>query len=489
MTALIERLKSIVGPRGWLSDAADLQPYVTEWRGIYEGRTPLLLRPSCTEQVAEIVRECAADRVGIVPQGGNTGMCGGSVPDSSGTQILLSLARMNRVRDVDAANFSMEVDAGCILADAQDAARAAGRYFPLSLGAEGTCQVGGAISTNAGGVNVLKYGTARSLVMGLEVVLADGRVLDTLRSLRKDNTGYDLKQLFIGSEGTLGIITAATLRLFPDPGEKTTALVGIATSGGAVDLLGSLRQSLGDCIESFELVSERVFGIVEKHIPDAKLPFDQAHPWYVLMETSCSPGAIEEALGAELAAERLLDAVIAKNVEEANALWRLRHSISEAERQEGKALKHDVSVPLSKMQEFLRRGDELLATLRPDLELVAFGHVGDGNLHYNVVLPRELPADEWLGEGERITRAIYDLVSELGGSFSAEHGIGQYKKSWLAEYRAGSELELMHLLKKTLDPANILNPGKLFWLESVFTYERRVQQRSRHARRSAGRFR
>jgi FAD/FMN-containing dehydrogenase len=462
MTALIERLKSIVGPTGWVADPAQLHPHVTEWRGVYEGSTPLLLRPSSTEEVAAIVRACAAAGVAIVPQGGNTSMCGGSVPDASGTQVVLSLARMKRVRNVDAANFSMEVDAGCILADAQDAARAADRYLPLSLGAEGSCQVGGNIATNAGGINVLKYGTTRSLVMGLEVVLADGRVLDTLRALRKDNTGYDLKQLFIGSEGTLGIITAATLRLYPDPGECTTALVGIATSGSAVDLLAGLQQSLGDRIESFELVSGYVFGIVEKHIPGAKLPFEEPYPWYVLIEFSAVSAAIEDALADETGNGRVLNAVIAKNEKESEDLWRLRHSISEAERQEGKALKHDVSVPLSKMQEFLQRGDELLASMRPDLQLVAFGHVGDGNLHYNVVLPRNLAPADWAAEGERITRAVYDLVAELGGSFSAEHGIGQAKKAWLAEYRAGTEFEVMQMVKKTLDPANILNPGKLF---------------------------
>ncbi len=462
MTELIEHLKSVVGPQGWISDEDALRPHVTEWRGVYEGRTPVLLRPSDTVQVADIVRACAQEGVGIVPQGGNTGMCGGAVPDASGSQVILSLARMNRVRAVDAANFSMEVEAGCVLATAQDAARSANRYLPLSLGAEGSCQVGGTIATNAGGTNVLKYGTTRSLVLGLEVVLADGRVLDTLRSLRKDNTGYDLKQLFIGSEGTLGVITAATLRLFPDPGARTTALIGIATAGAAVDLLARLKEALGDRIESFELVSGRVFAIVEKHIPAAKLPFSRAYPWYVLIETSAAAQKTEDALANEAAGDRLLDAVIAKNEKEERELWRLRHSISEAERQEGKALKHDVSVPLSKMQEFLQRGDALLAALRPDLELVAFGHVGDGNLHYNVVLPQGLAPDESLTEGERITRAIYNLVADLGGSFSAEHGIGQAKKAWLAEYRSGTEFDVMYLLKKTLDPANILNPGKLF---------------------------
>ncbi len=471
MTALLERLKAIVGPRGWSSDPDELQAHLTEWRGVYEGRTPILLRPASTAEVTAIVRACADARVPIVPQGGNTGMCGAAVPDESGEQVLLCLSRMNRVIDVDPANFSIVVEAGCILASVQEAARAAGRYFPLSLGAEGSCQIGGNLATNAGGINVGRYGTARALVLGLEVVLADGSVIDALRSLRKDTAGYDVKQLFIGSEGTLGIITAASLRLFPDPGERSTALLGLASAGISVDVLANLKEKLHDRIESFELVSERVFGLVETHIPDARLPFDDRYPWYALVETSTGsdPDLLESALADEAARGRLLDAVIAKNESEAEALWRLRHAISDAERQDGKALKHDISVPLSRMQEFLVRGDELLAALRPDLRLVAFGHVGDGNLHYNVVLPRGLPPDEWSAEGERITRAIYDLVADLGGSFSAEHGVGQSKRAWLAEYRAGPELELMKRLKKMLDPANILNPGKVF--DDQFRFE------------------
>lgn len=464
MTALIEQLQEIVGPGGWTSDPGDLQPHVTEWRGVYEGKTPIMVRPRSTEEVAAVVRACAEHGTSIVPQGGNTSMCGGAVPNSSGEQVIVNLSRMSRIREVDAGNFSMTVEAGCILAAAQDAAKAAGRYFPLSLGAEGSCQVGGNIATNAGGLNVGRYGTARSLVLGLEVVLADGTVLNSLRSLRKDTAGYDLKQLFIGSEGTLGIITAASLRLFPDPGEMATALVGIGEAGAAVELLGKLKTRLDDRIESFELVSSYVFKLVERHIPDASLPFEEDYPWYVLIETGTGndPQVLENALLSEAEDGHLLDAVIAKNESEAAELWRLRHSISEAERQDGKALKHDVSVPLSKMQEFLRRGDELLAELRPDARLVAFGHVGDGNLHYNVVLPRDLSAADWATEGERITRAIYDVVDSFGGSFSAEHGVGQSKKAYLEAYRGGAELNLMRSLKKMLDPANILNPGKLF---------------------------
>ena len=463
MTALLEQLQDIVGPGGWSTDPDELQPHLTEWRGNYVGRTLVLVKPRSTAQVSEVVMACAATGTAIVPQGGNTSMCGGAVPDASGEQVILSLSRLNQVRHVDAGNFSMEVDAGCILAKAQHAAREAARYLPLSLGAEGTCQVGGNIATNAGGMNVGRYGTARALVLGLEVVLADGTVLDSLRSLRKDTAGYDLKQLFIGSEGTLGIITAASLRLFADPGEPSTALIGIGNAGEAVDLLGSLKKSLDDRIESFELVSQRVFGLVKKYIPEARLPFDEEYPWYVLLETATGsdPDLLENALAVEAEQGRLLGAAIAKNAKEAADLWRLRHSIAEAERQDGKSLKHDISVPLSRMQEFLVLGDELLADLRPDARLVAFGHVGDGNLHYNVVLPRDLPDDEWEVEGERVTRAIYDLVDRLGGSFSAEHGVGQSKRAWLAQYRGGPELELMRKLKKTLDPANILNPGKV----------------------------
>ena len=463
MTVLIERLREIVGPGGWISDPQELQPYVTEWRGVYEGRALIMVKPRTTDEVVAIVRACADNDTAIVPQGGNTSMCGGAVPDASGEQVILNLSRMNRVLDVDAGNFSMTVQAGCLLATAQEAARAEGRCFPLSLGAEGSCQIGGNIATNAGGINVVRYGTARALVLGLEVVLANGTVLDNLRSLRKDTAGYDLKQLFIGSEGTLGIITAATLRLFPDPGHMATALVGIDRAGAAVELLGRLKTRLDDRIESFELVSRRVFNLVETHIPNASLPFEEEYPWYVLIEAATGGDAefLANALLQEAEDGSLLDAVIAKNEAEAAELWRLRHSISEAERQDGKALKHDISVPLSRMQEFLERGDELLEKRWPDARLVAFGHVGDGNLHYNVVLPRDLSAEKWAAEGERVTRALYELVQSLHGSFSAEHGVGQSKRAYLAAYRAGPELDLMRSLKKMLDPANILNPGKV----------------------------
>ncbi len=454
MSTLDARLKAIVGARGWKSDPEDLKPHLQDWRGVYEGDTRLLVAPDTTEQVSQVVAACAEAGVGIVAQGGNTGLCGGALPNRD--EVLLSLARLNRIRKVDALNDTIDVDAGCILADVQQAARNAGRYFPLSLGAEGSCQIGGNLSTNAGGINVIRYGTARSQVLGLEVVLADGTVLDSMRSLRKDTAGYDLKQLFIGSEGTLGIITGASLRLVPDPGETATALVAIGDSGDAVHLLGALRAEVGDCIEAFELMSRRIFETVEQHLPDAKLPLDEPYPWYVLTDVATDADRLASALQTAAEAHLVLDAVIAKNASESGRLWQMRHSVGEAERRLGRALKHDLSVPLSRMQEFLTRGETLVTEMQPEATLLAFGHVGDGNLHYNV----RLPAGPDSEEGRQLTGAIYDLVDELGGSFSAEHGIGIAKKASLQRYR-GVEYELMRRLKQALDPRGILNPGKV----------------------------
>jgi FAD/FMN-containing dehydrogenase len=454
---LIDRLKGIVGAKGWTTDAAALERSATEWRGVVFGSTPIVISPATTKEVSLVVRACSDEGVAVVPQGGNTGMCAGAVPDESDTQIVLSLARMNSIRGVDAENFSMEVEAGCILQHVQEAAHDVNRLFALSLGAEGSCQIGGNLSTNAGGVNVVRYGTARAQVLGIEAVLADGAVVSSLRSLRKDTAGYDLKQLFIGSEGTLGIITAATLKLFPRPGAISTALVAIAAPGDAVRLLSHLRSELADSIEAFELVSDFVFGLVTKHIPELTLPFDDHADWYVLLDAAVGPSAerLEEALSTAVEGGMVLDAVIAKNSSEAERLWRMRHSIAEAERSAGKALKHDISVPISKMEEFLGRGDRLLEELAPESQLIAFGHVGDGNLYYNVALP------EGNADGEIVTTAIYELVDQLGGSFSAEHGVGRLKRHYLPKYRGSSEIELMRTLKKALDPNNILNPGKV----------------------------
>ena len=454
---LIEDLKAIVGSNGWKSDPEDLAPHVNEWRGLYVGRTPLLVAPASTDEVAAIVRRCGEEGVGIVPQGGNTGMCAAGIPDDSNRQIILSLARMNDILSVDADNFSIEVQAGCILQRVQEAAADAERYFPLSLGAEGSCQIGGNLATNAGGINVLRYGTARSQVLGLEVVLADGSVLDNVRTLRKDTAGYDLNQLFIGSEGTLGIITRAALRLYPDPGEMTTVMATLSKSGDAVRLLGRLQQQIPDRLEAFELISDRNLQLVTEHIDGAVSPFATSAPWYVLLQAAtrdCQP-QLESALAESLSSGLIQDAVLAKSDAEAAELWRLRHSIAEAERAGGSALKHDISVPIAKMQAFLDAGDQLLQRIAPSAELFAFGHVGDGNLHYNV----RLASNE--RDGEQITRAIYDLVAEFGGSFSAEHGVGQMKRHWLPRYRGEAAVSLMKSLKAALDPDNTFNPGKV----------------------------
>ena len=452
---LLEQLKSIVGPKGWTTDPSELESRVIDWRGTTHGATPAVISPASTEEVAAVVRACGTAGVAVVPQGGNTGLCAGAVPDDSGEQIVLSLSRMNRIKNIDAANFSMEVEAGCILENIQREAAKADRFFGLSLGAEGSCQIGGNLSTNAGGINVVRYGTARAQVLGLEVVLADGSIVSGLRSLRKDTAGYDLKQLFIGSEGTLGIITAATLKLYPSPGEISTALIAIDSSGDAVKLLALLRAELSDTIEAFELVSAFVFGLVTQHIPELTLPFDDDAPWYVLMDAQIDAERLENALSRAAEAAMLVDAVITKNAAEAQKLWRMRHSIAEAERSFGKALKHDIAVPVSRMEEFLNRGEQLLTEVARGAQLIAFGHVGDGNLHYNVALP------QGFGDGAMVTTAIYDLVAELEGSFSAEHGIGRVKRQYLPIYRSEAELNLMRTLKNTLDPNNILNPGKV----------------------------
>ncbi len=457
MKTLLDKLKDIVGPKGWKTEPADLDAKLTDWRCRVTGTTPMAVFPASTQEVADIVAVCADANVAIVPQGGNTGMCAGAIPDATGTQILLSLDRMNKIRHVDADNFSMEVEAGCILENIQTAAEKSDRHFALSLGAEGSCQIGGNLSTNAGGINVVRYGTARAQVLGLEAVMADGTIVSSLRSLRKDTAGYDLKQLFIGSEGTLGIITAAALKLFPVPAAKHTALIAIESPADAVRLLARLRLELTDVIEAFELVSDFVFGLVEKHVPGSSLPFTDRSPWYVLMDAALGDDVerLEQALGDAANDELISDAVIAKNVEESGKLWRMRHSIAAAEKAHGRSLKHDISVPVSRLEEFLRRGDLLLADLMPEAQLIAFGHVGDGNLHYNV----ELPGGE--GEHAEISAAIYELVVALGGSFSAEHGVGTLKRQYLPKYRNEGEIGLMRTLKTALDPKGILNPGKV----------------------------
>jgi FAD/FMN-containing dehydrogenase len=460
---LLEKLKTIVGDNGWTSDAETLEPHVTERRGAVRGEPSIMVSPSTTDQVAAIIHACAEDGVGVVPQGGNTGLCGGAIPDQSGRQVLLSLSRMDRIRALDAKDNSIIVEAGVILTDVQRAASDAGRFFPLSLAAEGSCQIGGNLSTNAGGINVLRYGTARQQVLGLEVVLADGTIWNGLRTVRKDTAGYDLKHLFIGSEGTLGVITAAALKLWPAPGNTITVLAAVRYPQQAVELLGKLRDSVGDSVQAFELVSKRCFEFVCRHIPGARLPIDAAEPWYVLTDIALhgSSERLEKELMSCMETGLVTDAVIAKNESEAEGLWRMRHAISDAQWPEGASLKHDISVPTSRIADFVTDGEAIVGTMMPGARLVAFGHVGDGNLHFNVSQPPTADENAFRIEGQALTAALYELAIGMGGSFSAEHGVGTLKKDCLEQFRGGTEIELMRTLKQALDPCNTLNPGKV----------------------------
>ncbi len=460
---LIDQLKRIVGPSGWTSDASDLEPHLTEWRGAWRGNTLLMVSPDSTEMVADVVIACAESATSIVPQGGNTGLCGGAIPNESGKQVLLSLSRLNRIRSVSAQDYSLVAEAGCTLASIQQAADDVDRFFPLSLAAEGSCQIGGNLSTNAGGINVLRYGTARAQALGLEVVLADGTVWNGLRTLRKDTAGYDLKQMFIGAEGTLGIITAASLRLYPAVRNPETALFAVESPDAAVTLLAALRGALSDQLQAFELIPARAVHFVLKHIPSNKFPLDQESPWYVLLETSRdSTGDEFETVLMSLYENKLVtDALIAKNRSEANDLWRLRHSISESQKREGASLKHDISVPVGEIGNFIRAAEAAVTKEINGVRVVAFGHVGDGNIHFNLSQPTDWSATDFLEQGERLASLVYDVVDAFGGSISGEHGIGQAKREHLVHYRGQTATDLMKAVKAALDPKNGMNPGKV----------------------------
>jgi FAD/FMN-containing dehydrogenase len=463
----LERLKAVVGPGGWIDDPAELLPHVTEWRELYRGKTPLLVRPSTVEEVAALVRICAETRTGIVPQGGNTSLCGGSVPDESGAQIVLNLSRLCRVRDVDPLNDTMTVEAGCLLADLHATAASVDRLFPLSMASEGSSQIGGNLSTNAGGTAVLRYGTARDLVLGLEVVLPDGRIWDGLRALRKDNTGYDLKQLFLGAEGTLGIITAAVLKLFPRPRDVQTALVAVPDVSAAVAWLGTARVVSGGEVTAFELFSRVGLDFVLRHIPGTSDPMPERHDWYVLCEISGgrTPGALRETLEAILTlgieADLVSDAVVAESEAQRQALWRLRESLSEAQKPEGGSIKHDISVPVSRVAEFIERASAAVTEAIPGCRIVAFGHIGDGNVHFNPSQPPEMERLAFLAQWARVSRVVHDIAVDLGGSISAEHGVGRLKRAEIQHYKSEVEIGLMRTIKAALDPLGIMNPGKV----------------------------
>jgi FAD/FMN-containing dehydrogenase len=465
--AFVERLRAIVGPAGLLTDPADTAPYLADWRGRYRGEAEAVVRPASTAEVAAVVAACAQAGVAVVPQGGNTGLCGGSVPVGGLRQIVLSLSRMNRIRELDAANNTLTVEAGCVLQSIQEAARDADRLFPLSLGAEGSCQIGGNLSTNAGGEAVLRYGNARDLVLGLEVVLPDGRVWEGLRGLRKDNTGYDLKQLFIGAEGTLGVVTAAVLKLFPRPTATATAFLGVSDPATAVALLSVLRSAVGDRLTGFELMSRLCLELVLRHVPDTADPLREAHPWYVLVELSDSGDSADlaerlmDALAPAMERGQVRDAVLAQSEAQGESLWRLRDSMAEAQKAEGISIKHDVSVPVSRMARFIDEASRALERAFPGVRIVAFGHIGDGNVHYNVSFADPAQNAALIEDSEPVNRVVYEVVAALSGSISAEHGLGQLKREEIRRYKTPLELELMRAIKRALDPQNLMNPGKV----------------------------
>ena len=464
---LMQALQHTVGPAGLIDDAERMQSYLSDWRNAYHGQAALVVRPASTAEVAEVVRLCREAGVALVPQGGNTGLCGGSIPDASGTQVVLSLTRMNAIRAIDPANETITVEAGLILQRLQEAAASVGRLFPLSLGAEGSCTVGGNLATNAGGTAVLRYGNMRDLTLGLEVVLADGQVWNGLRGLRKDNTGYDLKHLFIGSEGTLGIITAAVLKLFPAVHSLTTAWVALPSPQAAVELIGRLRGQCGERLTGFELMSRQSVEFVLRHVAGCNDPFGEAHPWYVLIELSDTqvdaPLAqmLEDALGQAFEEGEALDAVVASSQAQVAGLWALREGISEAQNHEGPSLKHDISVPVSSIPAFIEATDRQLLQAFPDVRIVAYGHVGDGNLHYNISKPLGALDTDFRAQAEAIMHVIYQATVAFAGSISAEHGLGQAKREAARVYKAPLELELMRTLKHALDPSGLMNPGKL----------------------------
>jgi FAD/FMN-containing dehydrogenase len=465
----LDALRTVVGEQ-YVLTGADAAPYLTDWRERYTGQALAVVRPASTDEVAAVVRLCAGARVPIVPQGGNTGLCGGATPDDSGSAVVLSLQRLNRIRGIDVDNDTMEVEAGCVLQAVQEAARDAGRLFPLSLAAEGSCTIGGNLATNAGGTQVLRYGTMRELTLGLEVVTAQGEIWHGLRGLRKDNTGYDLRDLFIGSEGTLGIITAATLKLYPQPVARCTALLALASIEDAIGMLGRARHGFDASLTGFELMAGDCLADVVRHFPQQRLPFEgdaAALPWYALLEVSDSESEaharerFETVLGEAIESGCVKDAVIAGSMAQSKALWHLRESIPLAEKESGKSIKHDISIPVSRMAAFVEDTNRALQQAFPGIRNVIFGHLGDGNLHYNVARGPDWSEAGLLARQDAVYELVHDSVHAVGGSISAEHGVGQLKRDALLRYKDPVELALMHSIKRALDPQGIMNPGKV----------------------------
>jgi FAD/FMN-containing dehydrogenase len=467
MNHLIESLRRIVGPANVLTEG-DLSAWENDWRKRERGKSLAVIRPGATKEVADVVRACAAAGVSIVPQGGNTGLVAGSTPDASGTQVVLSLQRMNAVRAIDAANLTITVEAGCVLQTLQEAAERAGFLFPLSLAAEGSCTIGGNLGTNAGGTQVVRYGNTRELCLGLEVVTAQGEVWEGLSGLRKDNTGYDLRDLFIGSEGTLGVITAATMKLYPLPSARLTAWAAVPSLDAAVTLLGLAHRHLGAGLTGFEVMGQFALSLVACHFPQQRVPLFQDVPYCVLLENSDhesqahARAQFERLLETALESGCVSDAVVAENLTQAHQLWHIRESIPLAQAEEGLNIKHDISIPVSRIPEFVRVTDALLAREIAGVRLVNFGHLGDGNLHYNVQAPEGGDASVFLREQEaRINTLVFDSVQAFGGSISAEHGVGSLKVNKLEHHKSPVALAMMRAVKRALDPQNLMNPGRV----------------------------
>jgi FAD/FMN-containing dehydrogenase len=463
VTEVLDRLKDVVGAKGFSQDPTQIAPHLQEWRGKYSGTTPLLLRPASTAQVGAILAICNETRTPIVTQGGNTGLVGGQIPLHG--EVLLSTGRLNAVRAVDENGMTATVEAGVTLAGVQRAAADRNLLFPLSLASEGSCTIGGNIATNAGGIHVLRYGMTRALVLGLEVVQADGTVLDMLRVLHKDNTGYDLKQLFIGSEGTLGVITAASLRLFAMPEVSVVAFAALPSPQAAVTLLGRMQAAMCGLLSAFELMPRLALDLVTRHIAAARDPLAAPAPWYVVMEAAGGKnanlaGTFEAALGAAIADDLVSDAVVAASQAQAAALWKLRESVSEAQKREGASIKHDISVPVAAIAAFLAKAVPAVQAIVPGARPVSFGHLGDGNLHFNFNSPAAGDDPAFLARWEDVQLCVHDLVKQFGGSISAEHGIGAMKVASLPRYKSHAEIEAMRALKAAFDPNGILNPGK-----------------------------
>lgn len=460
----LEKIREKLGTAACVEDAAGLEAYNTEWRGHFKGTATFVAKPANTEEVAFVVRTCAEAGIPVVPVGGNTGLVGGAVADD---EVVISTERLNRIEAVDTVNGTMTVGAGCILADIQKAADEADKLFPLSLAAEGSCRIGGNLSTNAGGTNVLRYGNARDLVLGLEVVLPSGEIWNGLKGLRKDNTGYELKHLFMGAEGTLGIITRAVLKLFPKPRQHQTAMIALDGVDNVIRLFARASDAVGDALTAFEYMNRASLAVTCEHTDGVRDPFESAHDAYVLMElTSPRTGsdlrdAMENFLEAAFEAGEIEDAVFAESGQQMDELWQIRETIPEAQGHEGASIKNDVSIPVSLMPEFLRKADAMVESVIPGIRPMTFGHIGDGNLHYNLTQPSDMERGAYMDKWHDVTDPLNDLVHEMDGSFSAEHGVGKLKREELVRYSPPAEVDLMRKIKAAIDPNGIMNPGKV----------------------------